>query len=81
MFFGWFGQVASESEKGEYGAKVDLSFRWSMGWFIFSEVMFFGAFFGALFTLELYRCPGWETWITSRFFGQILALNGLTPVQ
>ena len=45
MFFGWFGQVASESEKGEYGAKVDLSFRWSMGWFIFSEVMFFAAFF------------------------------------
>ena len=81
MFFGWFGQVASESEKGEYGAKVDLSFRWSMGWFIFSEVMFFAAFFGALFTLELYQCLGWETSITSLFFGQILALNGLTPAQ
>ena len=35
--FGWFGQVASESEKGEYGAKVDLSFRWSMGWFILAK--------------------------------------------
>ena len=26
-----------ESEKGEYGAKVDLSFRWSMGWFILAK--------------------------------------------
>ena len=54
MFFGWFGQVASESEKGEYGAKVDASFRWSMGWFIFSEVMFFAAFFGALFYIRTF---------------------------
>jgi hypothetical protein len=37
-----------ESESGSYGYKVDLSFRWSMSWFIFSEVMFFGAFFTAL---------------------------------
>ena len=57
MFFGWFGQVASESEKGEYGAKVDLSFRWSMGWFIFSEVMFFAAFFGALFYARIISMP------------------------
>jgi len=32
-----------------YGKRVDVSYRWSMSWFIFSEVMFFGAFFGALF--------------------------------
>ena len=31
-----------------YNSQVDMSFRWSMGWFIFSEVMFFAAFFGAL---------------------------------
>jgi len=37
-----------ESEGGQYGRKIDLSFRWSMSWFIFSEVMFFGAFFTAL---------------------------------
>ena len=30
-------------------ARSTLSFRWSMSWFIFSEVMFFAAFFGALF--------------------------------
>jgi cytochrome c oxidase subunit 3 len=45
----WFGDAISESEGGMYGKRVDVSFRWSMSWFIFSEVMFFGAFFGALF--------------------------------
>ena len=45
----WFGDAISESESGMYGKRVDTSYRWSMSWFIFSEVMFFGAFFGALF--------------------------------
>ncbi|HUN91511.1 MAG TPA: cytochrome c oxidase subunit 3 [Burkholderiaceae bacterium] len=49
MLFGWFGVVASESEHGSYGRDVDVSFRWGMSWFIFSEVMFFASFFGALF--------------------------------
>jgi cytochrome c oxidase subunit 3 len=49
MLFGWFGTVINESISGKYNAQVDMSFRWSMGWFIFSEVMFFAAFFGALF--------------------------------
>jgi cytochrome c oxidase subunit 3 len=49
MFFGWFGRVARESEAGDYGLQVDTSFRWGMSWFIFSEVMFFASFFGALF--------------------------------
>ena len=49
MLFGWFGDVIFESERGQYGQNVDRSFRWSMGWFIFSEVMFFAAFFCALF--------------------------------
>ena len=49
MMFGWFGSVIGESEKMLYNTKVDLSFRWAMSWFIFSEVMFFAAFFGALF--------------------------------
>ena len=57
MLFGWFGVVASESNAGQYGANVDLSFRWSMGWFIFSEVMFFGAFFGALFYARTISMP------------------------
>jgi cytochrome c oxidase subunit 3 len=45
----WFGDAIAESEGGQYGKRVDSSFRWSMSWFIFSEVMFFAAFFGALF--------------------------------
>ncbi|MBX3678808.1 cytochrome c oxidase subunit 3 [Cognatazoarcus halotolerans] len=57
MLFGWFGQVVRESEGGSYGKNVDASFRWSMGWFIFSEVMFFAAFFGALFYIRVLGLP------------------------
>ncbi len=49
MFFGWFGTVINESMSDNYNAQVDKSFRIGMLWFIFSEVMFFAAFFGALF--------------------------------
>ena len=49
MLIGWFGTVARESEGGLYNDRVGLSFRMSMLWFIFSEVMFFAGFFGALF--------------------------------
>ncbi len=49
VVFGWFGQVIGENEGGLYNAQVDASFRLGMIWFIFSEVMFFAAFFGALF--------------------------------
>ena len=57
MMVGWFGTVIRESEKGIYNTQVDRSFRWSMGWFIFSEVMFFAAFFGALFYARIYAVP------------------------
>jgi cytochrome c oxidase subunit 3 len=57
MLFGWFGQVIRESQTGKYGKQVDRSFRWSMGWFIFSEVMFFAAFFGALFYARVLSVP------------------------
>lgn len=49
MITGWFGTVIGEGESGRYNAQVDKSFRQGMFWFIFSEVMFFAAFFGALF--------------------------------
>jgi len=49
VLFGWFGDVIRESEGGRYGQWEDISFRMGMMWFIFSEVMFFAAFFGALF--------------------------------
>ena len=57
MMFGWFGVVVLESEGGRYNANVDLSFRMGMLWFIFSEVMFFGGFFGALFYLRNLAIP------------------------
>ena len=57
MMFGWFGVVAKESEAGTYNQQVDKSFRWGMSWFIFSEVMFFAAFFGALFYMRVYSIP------------------------
>lgn len=49
MMFGWFREVIHESRGACYNRQVDRSFRWGMVWFIFSEVMFFCAFFGALF--------------------------------
>src|SRR6202050_955532 len=49
MFFCWFGTVINENQQGIYNGQVDKSFRMGMMWFIFSEVMFFAAFFGALF--------------------------------
>lgn len=57
MMFGWFGTVVGESETGTYNKQVDISFRWGMGWFILSEVMFFAAFFGALFYARIYSVP------------------------
>jgi cytochrome c oxidase subunit 3 len=57
MMFGWFGTVIRESEGGRYGKQVDTSFRWGMSWFIFSEVMFFAAFFGALFYVRVLAVP------------------------
>ena len=57
MMVGWFGAVSRESEGGLYSARVDTSFRWSMGWFIFSEVMFFAAFFGALYYARAITMP------------------------
>ena len=57
MMFGWFGQVIHESQQGYYRDWEDRSFRMGMGWFIFSEVMFFAAFFGALFYARIYSVP------------------------
>jgi cytochrome c oxidase subunit 3 len=57
MLFGWIGAVARESEGGKYNQQVDTSFRWGMSWFIYSEVMFFFAFFAALFYMRVLSVP------------------------
>lgn len=65
MLFGWFGAVVRESEGRLYGKNVDTSFRWSMSWFIFSEVMFFAAFFGALGYARMRSVPDLANGVTS----------------
>lgn len=57
MLFGWFRHVIQESDKGLYSAQMDRSFKQGMSWFIFSEVMFFFAFFGALFYARIFSVP------------------------
>ena len=57
VLFFWFGDVIRESIAGNYNRQVDVSFRMGMVWFIFSEVMFFAAFFGALFYARQYALP------------------------
>jgi len=57
VLYQWFSQSVRENESGLYGHKIDLSFRWSMTWFIFSEVMFFGAFFSALWWARVHSIP------------------------
>jgi cytochrome c oxidase subunit 3 len=66
----WFGEVIKESESGEfYNADVDASFRMGMGWFIFSEVMFFAVFFGALWYTRNLSLP-WLSGEGNNFFTQ-----------
>ena len=57
VLYQWFSESIRESEGGQYGHKIDLSYRWSMSWFIFSEVMFFGAFFTALWWARSHSVP------------------------
>ncbi len=55
LLFIWFRRVIAESP--DYNMEVDRSFRMGMAWFIFSEVMFFAAFFGALYYLRTLAVP------------------------
>jgi cytochrome c oxidase subunit 3 len=77
MIFGWFGQVIGESEGGYYNDEVDTSFRMGMGWFIFSEVMFFACFFGALFYARGISIP-WLGGDSNNFFTNELIWSGFT---
>jgi cytochrome c oxidase subunit 3 len=57
VLYYWFGDAIKESESGLYSNRIDVSYRWSMSWFIFSEVMFFAGFFGALFYARTVTMP------------------------
>lgn len=67
MFAGWFSNVIAESLAGKYNKQVDISFRMGMGWFILSEVMFFAAFFGALFYARVLSVP----WLSGEGHGVV----------
>ena len=53
LFF-WFKKVIEENHAGLYSHQMNRSFVWGMGWFIFSEVMFFAVFFGTLFYVRFF---------------------------
>lgn len=57
MLFGWFKDQINESMAGMYSHQLGVSYRQGMTWFIFSEVMFFCAFFGALFYARMLSVP------------------------
>ncbi len=75
MIVGWFSTVIGESEGGTYNRQVDRSFRMGMTWFIISEVMFFAAFFGALFYARQMAVP-WLGGESNNFFTNLLLYPG-----
>jgi len=75
MLTGWFGTVIGESVNGLYNDQVDKSFRQGMFWFIFSEVMFFAAFFGALFYARNMSIP-WLGGEGNNFFTNLMLWSG-----
>ncbi|MEN9705959.1 MAG: hypothetical protein RLZZ393_1838 [Pseudomonadota bacterium] len=78
MFFGWFSTVIAENEKGMYNLTVDKSFRMGMMWFIMSEVMFFAAFFGALFYARQLSVP-WIGGDGVKIFTKLLLWQDFSP--
>ncbi len=75
LFIGWFSVVIGENQKGMYNLQVDKSFRMGMMWFIFSEVMFFAAFFGALFYARQLSVP-WLSGEGVKIFNNLLVWPG-----
>jgi cytochrome c oxidase subunit 3 len=75
MIFRWLSQVIGESEGGTYNPQVDMSFRMGMGWFIFSEVMFFACFFGVLWYTRNLTLP-WLGGQGNNFFTNQLIWQG-----
>src|SRR5258708_12940988 len=74
LFILWFHTVIGENQKGIYNMQVDRSFRMGMMWFIFSEVMFFAAFFGALFYARNFSVP-WLSGDGVKIFSKLLLWN------
>lgn len=67
----WFGITIRENRQGMNSAQLKHSYVLGMQWFIFSEVMFFFAFFGALFYIRNLAAP----WLAGE--GDAGRMNGL----
>lgn len=57
VLWNWFSIVIDENMRGMNSVQLKRSYVWGMGWFIFSEVMFFAAFFGALYYIRNMALP------------------------
>lgn len=57
IIFQWFATVIRENHAGLNNEQLKRSYVWGMMWFIFSEVMFFAAFFGALYYIRTFTLP------------------------
>lgn len=53
----WFSTVIKENMAGMNSDQLKRSYVWGMSWFIFSEVMFFACFFGALWYVRVLVLP------------------------
>jgi cytochrome c oxidase subunit 3 len=69
--FNWFRITIRENLAGMNSAQLKKSYVLGMFWFIFSEVMFFFAFFGALFYVRVLVGP----WLAGE--GEAGRMNGL----
>src|SRR5690606_22075309 len=57
VLFNWFSTTIRENHQGLPSAQLKRSYVLGMYWFIFSEVMFFAAFFGALYYVRNLSVP------------------------
>jgi len=65
VMWAWFSTTIRENLAGMNSDQLKRSYVWGMFWFIFSEVMFFAAFFGALFYLRVFSVP----WLSGEGIG------------
>ena len=82
VLYFWYGKVIVENQQGLANETLKKSYVWGMGWFIFSEVMFFAAFFGALFYARVIVVPWLGGEGSKGFTGEYLwpAFDAVWPV-
>jgi len=92
VMYKWGSIVIDENMRGLANDQLKKSYVLGMLWFIFSEVMFFAAFFGALFYVRVFvnswlggeAAVGWfddthqpmPQRLTKKSFGMVMRLSG-----